>query len=103
MDCVNKKIPNRSKEEWYQDNRERLIEKQMIWNNANKDKLREYQKTFKTKHNLSKGIYVDLTEVEVPDEEHIKLHIDEIYDCDEIIDKDVLIELIDKNINSKLK
>lgn len=99
MDCVNKKIPTRTAAEWYKENRERLIEKQMIWNNANKDKLREYQKTFRNKN---KGIYVDLTDIDIDDEEHVKLNIEEIYDCDELIDKDVLIELIDKNIISKL-
>jgi len=103
MDCVNKNMPNRSKEDWYKDNRERLIEKQTIWNNNNKDKLREYQKTFKTKHNLSKGVYVDLTNIDV--DENVKINVEDIYDCDELInieniDKDILIDFIEKQINN---
>ena len=110
MECVNKKIPTRTPHEWYEDNkdilankyqmnREKRIEYQKAWNAQNKDKLREYQKTFKNKH---KGIFVDLTEVDIDDEEHIQLHIEDIYDCDEMIDKDDLIDLIDNNINRKL-
>jgi len=103
MDCVNKNIPNRSKEDWYQDNRERLIEKQTIWNNAHKDKLREYQKTFKSKkHNLSKGVFVNLTEIDM--NENVKINIDDIYDCNELIDvqnidKEILIDFIEQQIN----
>jgi hypothetical protein len=117
MECVNKKIPTRTKQEWYEDNkdiladkyqmnREKRIEYQKAWNAQNKDKLREYQKTFKNKH---KGIFVDLTEVDVDDDVHIQLHIEDIYDCNETLgdfgefmDKEDLIDLIDKNINNKL-
>jgi hypothetical protein len=70
MDCVNKKIPNRSKEEWYQDNKEDYIVRQKIWNNNNKDKLREYQKRFR-----DKGVVIDLNEMPA-----IELNIEEIYD-----------------------
>jgi len=99
MDCVNKKYPLRSQHEWYEDNKKRLIEKQTIWNNNNKDKLKEYRKTYRNKN---KGVYVDLTNIDVEDEEQIKLNIEELYDCLELTDKDILIELIDKNIINKL-
>ena len=86
MECVNKKYPLRTRHEWYQDNKKRLIEKQLLWNNNNKDKLREYQETFKNKN---KGIFIDLTEgsvaltnIDVHDDEHVKLNIEDIYDCD---------------------
>ena len=49
MDCVNKNIPLRSRHEWYENNREQYISRQMIWNNNNKDKLKQYQETFKAK------------------------------------------------------
>jgi hypothetical protein len=49
MDCVNKNIPLRTKEEWYQDNKERIIEKQLEWNNKNREKLREYQRKYRNK------------------------------------------------------
>lgn len=100
MDCVNKKIPTRTKEEWYQDNKERLLEKQTIWNNNNKDKLREYQKTFKAKNSLEKGIYVDLTTVDLS--ENIKLNIENLYDCNEFLDNEEIIELVDNTVNFKL-
>jgi len=99
MDCVNKKYPLRNQHEWYEDNKKRLIEKQIIWNNNNKDKLKEYRKTYKNKN---KGVYVDLTHTDVEDEEQIKLNLEELYDCDELIDQEILFELIDKNIIDKL-
>jgi predicted GIY-YIG superfamily endonuclease len=46
MNCVNKKYPLRTQHEWYEDNKERLIEKQKLWNKNNKEKCNEYQKTF---------------------------------------------------------
>lgn len=107
-DCVNKNIPNRSKEEWYQDNkdvladkyklnREKRIEYQMNWNAANKDKLKKYQKTYKTKN---EGVIVDLTEVDLS--ENIKLNIENLYDCNEFPDKEDIIELVDNTVNFKL-
>lgn len=96
IECVNKKIPTRTQAEWYIDNKERLIEKQMLWNNTNKDKLKEYQKTFKNKN---KGLLVDLTEVNVDDEEQIKLSIEDIYESKEYFDEnEIMIDLMNKNI-----
>ena len=100
MECVNKKIPLRTHHEWYEDNREEYIARQTIWNNNNKDKLREYQNKFRNKN---KGVYVDLTDVDiVDDEEHVKLNIEDIYDSDELMDleRSLLYELIDENINN---
>ena len=42
--CVNKNIPSRTRREYYQDNRERLIEYQMKWNNENRPRLGIYRK-----------------------------------------------------------
>lgn len=107
-ECVNKNIPNRSKEEWYQNNkdvladkyklnREKRIEYQMNWNAANKDKLKKYQKTYKAKH---EGVIVDLTEVDLS--ENIKLNIENLYDCSEFPVNEEIIELVDNTVNFKL-
>jgi Uri superfamily endonuclease len=49
MDCVNKVLPCRTSKEYYQDNREEIIKKQMVWNNDNRDKLYSYQKRYRDK------------------------------------------------------
>ena len=43
LDCVNKNITGRSKKEYYQDNREQILEKR----NDNKEKLNEYNKKYR--------------------------------------------------------
>lgn len=97
MDCINKNIPTRNRHEWYENNKEKYIERQKLWNNNNKDKLKEYQKTFKNKN---KGISVDLTELDVDDEENIKLNIEDIYLNNEMLDEvqSIITDLINKNI-----
>ena len=77
--------------------------KQKIWNNNNKDKLREYQKTFRTKNNLSKGIYVDLNDIEI-DDENIKLDFEDIFDTPEFIEsqKYLLETSVDDKVNNIL-
>lgn len=71
MDCVNKKIPTRSRHEWYEDNKEEYIKRQIEWNNNNKEKLKEYQKRYREKKN-------------VENDENIVLKMEEIY-TDKII------------------
>ena len=85
MECINKKIPLQTHHEWYMNHRDEYIARQMVWNNANKDKLREYQKTFQDK---KKGICIDLTDV-VDIDENIHLEIDEIYDSSELMTEDI--------------
>jgi len=92
LDCVNKKIPNRTQKEWYEGNKKEYIARQMIWNNNNKEKLVEYKKTFKNKN---KGVFVDLTNIDVEDE-NFKFEFDEIYD----LPKETLLEIIDDKINN---
>ena len=53
IDCVNKKVPLRTKHEWYMENRDELIRKQLIWNNANKDKVELYKQRFAEKQLLN--------------------------------------------------
>jgi hypothetical protein len=92
MDCVNKKYPLRTQHEWYEDNKERLIEKQTTWNNNNREKCFEYKKKYTNKN---KGIYIDLHNIieDMDIDDNIEINYDEIYSDDEKID------LIDKIIN----
>jgi hypothetical protein len=98
IDCCNKQLPTRTKAEWYNDNKYRLIKNQIVWNNNNKDKLKKYKETFKNK---SKGIFVDLTNIDI-DEDEAKINIEDIYDCDELLDKEVLIEVLEKKISDNI-
>lgn len=128
MDCVNKKIPLRSAHDWYEDNKEQYIERQMVWNNNNKDKLKEYQKTFKAKQpsdivlkaskmqkqgaDLSYAPLVttflsneEIQQLDIEDVNNIVLNIEDIYDCEKINEyiqqeKDTLYELIDGKVNN---
>lgn len=56
-DCVNKKIPLRSKHEWYMDNREDVIKRQTIWNKENVDKTRVYKKRYVDKISASRDMH----------------------------------------------
>jgi hypothetical protein len=80
LDCVNKKVPLRTQKQWYEDNKDRLIKKQIMWNNANRDKVKEYQAKFKA--NKAKGIVINLDGDETlgDDNEHVKLVIEDIYE-----------------------
>jgi hypothetical protein len=89
-DCVNKIIPLRTAHEWYEDNKEKYIARQTVWNNNNKDKLKEYQKTFKTKKGADLTYaplvttFLSNDEIEQlgrEDVNNLVLHIEEIYDC----------------------
>ena len=91
MECVNKKIPLRTRHEWYEENKDVYIARQMIWNNNNKDKLKEYQETFK-----AKGKVINLT-----DDENIHLDIEDIYESTDFLTEDEKYELIENIINNK--
>jgi len=43
--CVNKQFPGRTKQEWYQENRDKVIERYKLWREEN------YEKDFETKKN----------------------------------------------------
>jgi hypothetical protein len=45
-DCVNKNIAGRTKQEWYADNKEKVIEKSRINQIANKEHRAEYMKNY---------------------------------------------------------
>lgn len=49
FDCVNKKVPLRTKQEWYNDNREDVIKKQTEWNMNNVHRTRLYKKKYAEK------------------------------------------------------
>ena len=43
---LNKYIPTRNTKEWYEDNKEKILEKKKIYNEDNKEKLKEYNKKY---------------------------------------------------------
>jgi 16S rRNA G527 N7-methylase RsmG len=63
----------------------------MIWNNNNKDKLKQYQETFK-----AKGKVINLT-----NDENIHLDIEDIYENSEFLTEDEKFEFIENIINNK--
>ena len=73
-----------------------------MWNNNNRDRLKEYQNTFRNKQ---KEIYVDLTNIDIDcddtQKENIQLQIEDIYHSDELIEHDtsLIYELFDEQIN----
>lgn len=50
MDVVNRFIPTRTKSEWYQDNRERLVEKNRHKREQNREQIYEQQRRYKAIH-----------------------------------------------------
>jgi hypothetical protein len=46
LDCVNKVIPNRTRQEYYNDNKEKLVEKNKQYYEDNKEKLLENKKQY---------------------------------------------------------
>ena len=48
-ECVNRKVPLRTKQEWYADNREEIIKKQTEWNMNNVHRTRLYKKKYADK------------------------------------------------------
>jgi hypothetical protein len=69
-DCVNKKIPLRTKYEWYMDNRDEVIRKQLLWNMQNPDKTKIYKQTYNVKNKPIKN-------------ENIKLNVSDTLSLDE--------------------
>ena len=45
IDCINKKVAGRTGKEYYQDNRETLLQYQKEYRQTNRDKIKEYQQT----------------------------------------------------------
>jgi len=59
-DCVNKKIPLRNKHEWYMDNRDEAIRKQLLWNMQNPEKTKIYKQTYRVKNRPVKNENIKL-------------------------------------------
>lgn len=74
--CVNKKIPLRTKHEWYMDNREDVIQRQLIWNRENADKTRAYKRKYveKLKH-LNIEPVIDVIDLEEEYNQYVNAHI----------------------------
>ena len=43
---MNKYIPTRNTKEWYEDNKEKILEKKKIYNEDNKEQIKEYNKKY---------------------------------------------------------
>ena len=56
--CLNKVIPDRTKQEWYEDNKEKITKQTKEWIEKNKEKLTEYRKEYyqNNKEHISKWI-----------------------------------------------
>lgn len=48
IDCINKQLPGRTGAEWYQDNKERILEKAK--NKVKTDEIKEYQKEYQKEY-----------------------------------------------------
>jgi hypothetical protein len=46
LKCINKVIPKRTKKEWLEENKEKIIEKQKQWNEEHKDELKLYRRSY---------------------------------------------------------
>ena len=57
LDCVNKRIPNRTMKEYYQDNKEVIKKKVKEYNVLNKDKIHTYQTEYAINNRNAKRAY----------------------------------------------
>jgi hypothetical protein len=55
-ECINKNIPTRTKKEYYEDNKDVIIEKQKIYNDKNKDSKNQYNNDY---YKMNKDIIID--------------------------------------------
>jgi hypothetical protein len=85
LDCVNKNIPNRTINEWYNENKDKLIEKQKLYYHENKDKISEYEKQryIKNKKKIleQKKQYYNDNKQKIREQYKIKTHCD-LCNCD---------------------
>ena len=45
-ECINKRVAGRTKQEWHEDNKDKLQEKSKEYHEANKDKINEHKKEY---------------------------------------------------------
>ena len=101
LDCVNKKVPLRTQKQWYEDNKDRLIKKQIMWNNANREKCMEYQTRFKAKQKaFTKGIVINLNGEEDDIDDPIKLVIEDLYESNELLSEEDIYKYIEDKFNN---
>lgn len=98
LDCVNKKVPLRTQAEWYKENKDRLIKKQIMWNNANREKCMEYQARFKNK---TKGIVINLNGEEEEIDDPIKLVIEDLYEGNILESAEDIYKYIEDKFNNQ--
>lgn len=53
-ECINKRIAGRNKKDWYNDNKERLLNKQKEWRKKNKKHTKKYYKEYYQKNKILK-------------------------------------------------
>jgi hypothetical protein len=53
-DCVNKQVPHRTEKEYYQENKERILERDKEYRNNNKEKVKERQREASRKYREKK-------------------------------------------------
>ena len=51
MICINKRIEGRTKKEWYQNNREKIVEKKKQYQQDNREQITEYKKQYRQQNN----------------------------------------------------
>ena len=59
LECVNKNIPNRTKIEWTEDNKEKIIEQGKIYREEHKEELKKYYKSYYENHREEKLKYIN--------------------------------------------
>jgi len=77
--CVNENIPNRTKAEWYQANREKIKEYQTEYQAENKEKIKEYQSEYRTENKEKIKEYQ--SEYRVENRDKIKQTASKKFDC----------------------
>jgi hypothetical protein len=52
MECINKHIAGRTKQNWYEDNKERILEERKKYYEDHKENIKEKQKKYRNKNKL---------------------------------------------------
>lgn len=79
LECVNKNIPARTVAEWYQDNKEIIIDRQKEYQKINKEKVAEYHRQY---HEANKEKHNQVTrEYQIVHKEHLKQKAKEYYEA----------------------
>jgi hypothetical protein len=78
-DCVNKQLPSRTKEEYYEDNKKKIAEQMKEYAQTNKDQIAKYHKEYQQTHKYQIAEYHK--EYKQTHKEKIAEYKKEKYDC----------------------